>query len=108
MKIFFATHNPGKVREFKKILDGIADVEQINLEYDEIQSDSPEEVAKAKTGVHCPKCSDGEITERRGKFGSFYSCSNYPKCKNIKNIKKEKGANGEEVIKTEAGEKKSR
>ena len=51
---------------------------------------SPEEEAKAKTGVKCPKCSDGspvrsqaeegEIVERRGRFGPFYSCSNYPKC----------------------------
>ncbi len=42
---------------------------------------SPEEEAKAKTGVHCPECKDGEITERRGRFGLFYSCNNYPKCK---------------------------
>ncbi len=51
---------------------------------------SPEEAAKAKTGVHCPKCptstdpaqrdEPGEIVERRGRFGLFYSCSNYPKC----------------------------
>ena len=49
---------------------------------------SPEEVAKAKTGVKCPACrqagrngkEEGEITERRGRFGLFYSCSNYPKC----------------------------
>ncbi len=51
---------------------------------------SPEEEAKAKTGVKCPKCADGlpvrsqaeegEIVERRGRFGPFYSCSNYPKC----------------------------
>lgn len=55
---------------------------------------SPEEEAKAKTGVKCPKCGEGlsaetfgeggakagEIVERRGRFGPFYSCSNYPKC----------------------------
>jgi len=45
---------------------------------------SPEEEAKAKTGVKCPKCvspaGGGEIVERRGRFGPFYSCSNYPKC----------------------------
>ncbi len=49
------------------------------------------EVAKRKTGVTCPLClslrdlpngdKPGEITERRGRFGFFYSCSNYPKCK---------------------------
>ncbi len=55
-----------------------------------------EQEAKAKTGVACPKCEQGllseagakagdlakvgEIIERRGKFGLFYSCSGYPKC----------------------------
>lgn len=28
----------------------------------------------------CPKC-DGKLVERTGKFGTFYGCSNYPKCK---------------------------
>jgi inosine/xanthosine triphosphate pyrophosphatase family protein len=32
MKIYFATHNQGKVREFKQILSGVAEVEQINDE----------------------------------------------------------------------------
>ena len=32
-------------------------------------------------GMHCPKCVDGEIVEKKSKFGSiFYSCTNYPKC----------------------------
>lgn len=50
------------------------------------------------TGVGCPECnkvianntndnpnntSNGEIVERRGRFGPFYSCSNYPNCKFI-------------------------
>lgn len=42
----------------------------------------PQEVAKAKTGVHCNVCGTGEMVERRGRFGLFYSCSNYPDCKN--------------------------
>jgi DNA topoisomerase-1 len=33
------------------------------------------------TGVTCPKCSEGELMGRRGKFGRpFYGCSRYPKC----------------------------
>ena len=37
---------------------------------------------KQKTiGVKCPKCSEGEIVERRSKRGkTFYGCSEYPKC----------------------------
>jgi DNA topoisomerase-1 len=35
------------------------------------------------TGVSCPKCKKGDMLERNGKYGKFYGCSNYPKCKNI-------------------------
>ncbi|MBI4093593.1 type I DNA topoisomerase [Candidatus Kaiserbacteria bacterium] len=46
----------------------------------------PAEEARAKTGVACPVCQKekrigGEMVERRGRFGLFYSCSNYPECK---------------------------
>ena len=43
------------------------------------------------TGIACPLClasparaqrdKPGEMAERHGRFGVFYSCSNYPKCK---------------------------
>jgi DNA topoisomerase-1 len=39
------------------------------------------EVAKRKTGVKCTECKDGEMVERKGRFGIFYSCSNYPDCR---------------------------
>ncbi|RRA48845.1 type I DNA topoisomerase [Acidipila sp. EB88] len=32
-------------------------------------------------GMHCPKCADGEIAQKKSRFGTmFYSCTNYPKC----------------------------
>jgi len=34
----------------------------------------------------CPRC-DGYLVERSGKYGSFYGCSNYPKCKFTKKMK---------------------
>lgn len=37
---------------------------------------------KAETGV-CPKCG-GQLVERRGKYGAFWGCSNYPNCRYIK------------------------
>ena len=48
----------------------------------------PESEARAKTGVMCPVCpkenrENGEMLERRGRFGPFFSCSNYPDCKYI-------------------------
>ena len=48
----------------------------------------PAEEARSKTGVACPTCEkegrkNGEMVERRGRFGPFFSCSNYPDCKYI-------------------------
>ncbi|WP_411197804.1 topoisomerase DNA-binding C4 zinc finger domain-containing protein [Segatella copri] len=28
----------------------------------------------------CPQCG-GQLVLRKGRYGSFYGCSNYPKCK---------------------------
>jgi DNA topoisomerase-1 len=34
-----------------------------------------------KTGIKCPKCTEGEIVARRSKRGkTFYGCNSYPKC----------------------------
>ena len=52
-----------------------------------IKKDEAEE-AKKRTGIICPICKkdlpagrQGYLSERRGRFGIFYSCSNYPNCK---------------------------
>jgi DNA topoisomerase I len=36
----------------------------------------------------CPKCKDGRLMVRRGKFGRFVSCDKYPDCKTIVNVPK--------------------
>jgi DNA topoisomerase-1 len=41
-------------------------------------------------GRKCPKCTDGELMEREGKYGKFVACSNYPKCKHIEEDAEEK------------------
>ncbi len=34
------------------------------------------------TGVVCPECKEGELTEKKSRFGKlFYSCNRYPQCK---------------------------
>lgn len=33
-----------------------------------------------ETGDKCPKCSEGDVVVRTGKFGKFLSCSRYPDC----------------------------
>ena len=38
----------------------------------------------------CEECG-ADMVIRNGKFGSFYACSNYPKCKNTKQITKDTG-----------------
>ncbi|MFP4514706.1 MAG: type I DNA topoisomerase [Parcubacteria group bacterium] len=43
----------------------------------------------------CEKCGS-EMTVKKGKYGYFKGCSNYPKCKNIKNIK-QPGDNTEDI-----------
>jgi DNA topoisomerase-1 len=38
------------------------------------------------TGVSCPKCQQGQLMQRRGKFGRpFFGCDRYPKCDYIVN-----------------------
>ncbi len=29
----------------------------------------------------CPKCKNGELIAKKGKFGSFFGCDQYPDCK---------------------------
>lgn len=37
-------------------------------------------VAVETTGEKCPKCNQGEVIIRTGKFGKFLSCDRYPEC----------------------------
>lgn len=34
----------------------------------------------------CPKCNQGILVRRKGKFGSFLGCNRYPKCDHTKNL----------------------
>ena len=40
--------------------------------------------AELREGI-CPRCG-GKLVEREGKYGKFFGCSNYPKCRYTKNI----------------------
>ncbi len=45
------------------------------------------------TGVTCPKCNQGELLSRRGKFGRpFFGCNRYPKCDYLANTLEEVAA----------------
>lgn len=36
-----------------------------------------------ETGKNCPKCKKGKIVIRKGAYGDFYTCNNYPACKTV-------------------------
>jgi DNA topoisomerase I len=39
-------------------------------------------VKPKSTGVVCPECKEGELTEKKSRYGKmFYSCNRYPQCK---------------------------
>ncbi len=83
----------------EKDLDDIADAKKDNIKvlhefYDKfapIMDDAlknMEKKAPTQTGESCPECG-GDLVIRKGKYGEFVACSNYPKCKYIKKNKKE-------------------
>lgn len=47
-----------------------------------------EKKAPVETGENCPECGS-PLVIRKGKYGEFVACSNYPTCKYIKKEKKE-------------------
>lgn len=36
----------------------------------------------------CPKCQQGRIRKKTGKYGSFLGCDRYPACRHTRNIKR--------------------
>ena len=68
MNLLFATHNPNKVKEFREILKGVAEVEQLNEEYPEIQADTPEEVSLESVKKLAEKYKKTIVVEDSGLF----------------------------------------
>ncbi len=62
------------------------DIEFLRKKYDL----SPEKVARLEKAIEemnkmlegdCPECGIGDMVNRKGKFGEFRGCTNYPRCK---------------------------
>ena len=51
--------------------------------------DNMEKKEAEKTGEICPLCG-GDLVVRKGRYGEFVACSNYPTCKYVKKEEKEK------------------
>ncbi|MBZ7930334.1 type I DNA topoisomerase [Campylobacter sp. RM10541] len=49
-----------------------------------------------KLGESCPDCG-GELAIRKGRFGEFVACLNFPKCKYSRNLKNENKTNDENI-----------
>lgn len=71
--------------DYKKVLHEFYDEFEPLVEkaFHEMEKKGPEE-----TGEVCPECGN-QLVIRKGKFGEFVACSNYPTCKYIKKDKKE-------------------
>jgi hypothetical protein len=55
-------------------VDHVSEVRQIQKRYDELVMSNI-----------CPRCG-GSLVKREGKYGCFYGCSNYPKCRYTRNL----------------------
>jgi len=63
-----------------ELIDGSALIRYIKM------TKKDEEIPRAsQLSEKCPQCS-GQLIERTSKYGKFFGCSNYPKCKYIKHI----------------------
>lgn len=66
-----------------------------DCDYTRNVNETAEEAAKAAEeptiveGRSCPKC-DGQLVYKRGRYGKFIGCANYPKCKYIEPLEKPK------------------
>lgn len=53
--------------------------ETASLHVKQVRSEVQEKKAKISQGI-CPRCGS-ELIYKKGKYGSFYGCSSYPKCR---------------------------
>ncbi len=58
--------------------------ENLKNKYEEI---SKKDIALKETDNICPKCK-AKLLIRLGKFGKFYACSNFPKCRHTQSLEK--------------------
>lgn len=65
-------------------LVNITDVEQRKQHVQNVRVSVKERQIKIANGV-CPRCG-GQIVQRTGKYGDFFGCSNYPKCRFVQRI----------------------
>src|SRR3989338_9413216 len=69
LTLYFVTHNKNKVREFKDIVkDENIGIEHVDMEYPEMRSDNPEEIAKLSAKQLANKLKKAVVVEDSGLF----------------------------------------
>ena len=74
------------------ILDNIKELRTFYEQFEPLLEDAYEKMEKIepeKTGEKCPNCGS-DLVIRKGRYGDFVACSNYPECKYIKQDENEK------------------
>ncbi|MBQ8891721.1 MAG: type I DNA topoisomerase [Bacilli bacterium] len=81
--------------DLDKIADGKIDNKEVLTQFYQVFDSTlteafkgMEKVAPEETGELCPECGN-PLVIRKGKYGEFVACSDYPNCKYIKKEKKE-------------------
>lgn len=65
-----------------KYTEGLNKADDKQKEKKPVENEDPDGLV----GTPCPKCKDGTLVLKKSRFGSFYGCSNYPKCRYTKKI----------------------
>lgn len=88
--IINVTYTADMEKELDAIADGNVDhVKELKEFYEKFEPllenayDKMEKVQPTKTGETCPECGS-DLVIRKGRYGEFVACSNYPECKYIK------------------------
>lgn len=77
---FFGCSNYPKCKFVRKMNENKNIIVNVN-----ITEDKSIESVKIDSDEKCPQCS-GKLILKTGKYGEFYGCSNYPKCKYTKKV----------------------
>jgi DNA topoisomerase I len=67
----------------KKFLDVIQTFYEFLLKHIKDVQGTSAPMEAVTTGQKCTVCKEGEIVEKDGKYGKFFSCSKYPDCKTV-------------------------
>lgn len=71
------------IRIAERLQDANIDSVQTRKEHVKMVKEKQADQERAAAGEPCPKCG-GTLVLRKGKYGEFIGCSNYPKCRFLK------------------------